>query len=697
MRRMVNPPAPDRFLLTLLIGLFFASLAWTGALHAEEPEPREGGLMLKAKGSTTQVPAVRLGTDIKAEVSGQVARVTVTQAFRNTSDEWMEATYLYPLPDNGAVDTLRMVVGERIIIGRIKPREEARQIYEEAMESGKKAGLVEQFRPNMFRNSVANIGPGETVLVQIEFQAPVEQVEGRYSLRVPLVVGPRYIPPHTLTTAAAAKIAQAMTAPVADPSISDGLNPVSISVALAPGFEPVDIESPYHSVAITRTALTASVTLDKGEVPANRDFVLHWGAKGEVPQLGLFRQTYEGKDYVMATLTPPAVAQVAKLPPREMIFVIDNSGSMAGESMEAASKSLVYALTTLRAVDRFNIIRFDDTMTMLFSDAVTAGPQNIAKGRRYAESLRGEGGTEMLPALRAALRDSDPHGNRLRQIIFLTDGNLSNERAMMAEIKSSLGRSRVFMVGIGSAPNTHLMRRMAEAGRGTFTHVGQDSEAIGEMRRMLGRLAKPVVTELSVNVEGSPLDLTPAILPDLYAGEPLVLLGSTDRLRGKMTVSGMAGGKRWSTTLDLARAQESPSIARLWARRKISDIEAQRWSYQIDAEDADAKVETLGMAFHIVTDRTSLVAVDETPSRPEGQRLTREELPLLLPAGWDFDHLFGQQMAARHAAPDAASEEQEQIDLPRGSLDYRMALLQGLLLVVLGLALLLWRRWMRFA
>lgn len=697
MRRIVDASAPDRFLSALLTVLFFACLLWTGAARAEEPQPPEGGLILVGKGSTTQVPALRLGTDIKAEVSGQIARVIVTQAFRNTSDEWMEATYLYPLPDNGAVDTLKMVVGDRIIVGRIKPREEAREIYEEAMESGKKAGLVEQHRPNMFRNSVANIGPGETVLVQIEFQAPIEQVEGRYSLRLPLVVGPRYIPAHTITGKASIRDARAITAPVADPAIADGLNPVSISVALAPGFEPTGITSPYHAIAVTRTARTASVQLAKGEAPANRDFVLHWGAAGAAPSVGLFRQAYEGEEYVMATVTPPAAEKVEKLPPRELIFVIDNSGSMSGESMRAASKSLVYALSTLRPEDRFNIIRFDHSMTMLHPDAVAADRTNLAKARRYAESLRGQGGTDMLPALRAALRDRDPDGKRLRQVIFLTDGNLSNEREMMSEISIALGRSRVFMVGIGSAPNSHLMRRMAEAGRGTFTHVGQDAEAVSEMRRMLNRLAKPVVTGLSVKVEGSDLDLTPAILPDLYAGEPLVLLGRTDSLKGEIEVSGLIGGKRWRTALDLDSAEDSPSIARLWARRKISDIEAQRWSYQIDGVEADEQVEALGMAFHIVTDLTSLVAVDETPSRPEGQRLTREELPLLLPAGWDFDHLFGHQNTARRAAPDAASEEQERIDLPRGSLDYRNALFQGLALMMVGLSLLLWRRRLRFA
>ena len=696
MRRIVYVPTPIRFLASMLI-ILCAMAAWTSLSAQEQAEGEPGGLMLRGKGSTEQIPAVRLGTDIKAQVSGQIARVIVTQAFRNTSDEWMEATYLYPLPDNGAVDTLKMVVGERIIIGRIKPREEAREIYEEAMEKGQKAGLVEQSRPNMFRNSVANIGPGETVLVQIEFQAPVQQVQGRYTLRLPLVVGPRYVPPHSVTGPAKLRDAVAITAPVADPGISQGLNPVSISVALAPGFAPAKLASPYHDIAITRTASTATVRLADGEVPANRDFVLSWEAAGAEPSVGLFRQTFAGEDYVMAIITPPATGKIHQVPPREMIFVIDNSGSMAGASIVAARKSLVYALSTLRPQDRFNIIRFDDTMTKLHGTAVAATRGNLAHARRYAESLEAEGGTEMLPALRAALADAEPRGKALRQIIFLTDGNLSNEREMMAQIAHSLGRSRVFMVGMGSAPNTHLMRRMAEAGRGTFTHIGLGSEAESEMRTMLARLSKPVVTGLTAKVDGGDLDFTPAILPDLYTGEPLVLLGRTKDLEGKLAVSGLIGKDRWSITLDLGTAEESEAIARLWARRRISDIEAQRWSYQIDGVEADEQIEALGMRFHIVTERTSLVAVDETPSRPEGERLSREELPLLLPEGWDFDHLFGTQLAARYQVEPGAADEQEQIDLPRGSLDYRSALVQGLLLMLLGLFALVWRRRMRFA
>src|SRR5690606_21795677 len=222
--------------LFLLIGLI-AAIFLTSRLMASEPEGDpdaigSGTLMLRGKGVATALPAMRLGTDMDVRVSGQIARVRVTQAFRNSSTQWMEATYLYPLPDDGAVDSLKMVVGQRVIVGRIKRREEARAIYEKARAEGKKAGLVESERPNMFRNSVANVGPGETVLIAIEYQAPVRQLGGEFSLRLPLVVGPRYVPPHAVDSDAGAKDAAAVTAPLADPKLGRDLNPVSITVHL---------------------------------------------------------------------------------------------------------------------------------------------------------------------------------------------------------------------------------------------------------------------------------------------------------------------------------------------------------------------------------------------------------------------------------------------------------------------------------
>jgi Ca-activated chloride channel family protein len=321
-----------------------------------------------------------------------------------------------------------------------------------------------------------------------------------------------------------------------------------------------------------------------------------------------------------------------------------------------------------------------------------ATPDQVVLAKRFADGLEAAGGTEMLPALKAALTDDGPDrdtgGPALRQVVFLTDGDLSNEREMMAEIARHGGRSRIFMVGIGSAPNTYLMRRMAEAGRGTYTNIGGGAEVNAKMGALLERLRTPAVHNLSVRVDGAPLDLTPQRLPDLYAGEPLMLLGKGDNLGGRLTVSGLIGDKPWSQSVDLATAQDSPAVARLWANRRIADVEAQRASDQIQDDAADEAVARLGLDYGLVTTQTSLVAEDETPSRPAGARLTQEELPLLLPAGWDFDTLFGLGSGAGDAGkPDAsAADQSDAMDLPQTATGFMGLVGRGLGLLALGLA-----------
>ncbi len=672
--------------LLLLIAIVMGSL-FASRLIASEPadEPDaigSGTLMLSGKGVAHAMPAIRLGTDMNVTVSGQTARVRVTQAFRNSSDRWMEATYLYPMPEDGAVDSLKMVVGQRVIIGRIKRRAEAREIYEKARDNGQKAGLVEAERPNMFRNSIANIGPHETVLIAIEYQMPVRQLGGEFALRLPLVVGPRYVPAHSAADAAN------VTAPLANPALGKDLNPVSIIVKLAPGFVPANLISPYHRIAIEPAGpQERTIRLADGQVPADRDFELRWRSASADPTIGLFRQVLDGQSYLMASITPPAQERARPVLPREMLFVIDNSGSMGGQSMAAAKESLLYALGTLRPQDSFNVIRFDDTMTQLFEQSVPATPDQIALAERFTNGLEASGGTEMLPALEAALIDHRAaDAKSVRQIIFLTDGDLSNEKDMMAAIAARGGRSRLFMVGIGSAPNNFLMRRMAEAGRGTYTNIGSGDEVAAKMTALLDRLKAPVVRDLKVSVEGAPLDLTPNRLPDLYAGEPLVLLGRGTSLSGTLTVSGMIGDKPWSQSVDLASAIDSDAVAKSWASRRIADVEASRWSGAVDDATADEAIAQLGLSYALVTPQTSLVAVDETPSRPAGAKLTREELPLLLPAGWDFDTLFGGDIAGAQPQPGTQSADQaEALELPQTATGFMGWILQGGALLAIGL------------
>jgi Ca-activated chloride channel homolog len=652
--------------LTALIGLatlLAAVLSFAGgagaATLARPGEARSGSLLLKTEGEG-YIDAARLGIDVDVTVSGPTLRARVTQVFRNTTNDWLEAIYVYPLPDGGAVDTLKMVIGDRVVVGDIKERQAARAVYEQAKQNGQKAALTEQERPNIFTNSVANIGPGETVLVQIEYQEPVHQSGDQFSLRIPMVVGPRYNPAPLVQSvdlrASDNGWGAAIDDPVPDrtrisPSVLDPsdhapVNPTTISIRLQAGFPIGEVKSHFHSVKIDNPdGATRLITLADGAVPADRDFELTWTAAAEkAPSVGVFHEEVAGSDYLLAYVTPPAVNDAEQKPlPREVIFVIDNSGSMGGTSIAQAKAGLLYALSRLQPNDRFNVIRFDDTMEALFADVVAADRDHLARAEAFVTALQARGGTEMVPPMRTALTDHDVNGNTLRQVVFLTDGCIGNEQQLFDTITSMRGRSRVFMVGIGSAPNTYLMTRAAELGRGTYTHIGSVEQVESRMRELVGKLENPAVTQLSVSFSDTKADMTPVVLPDLYRGEPLVLAARLGKLAGTMEIKGRIGDRPWRVTLPPADAAEGKGLSKLWARRKIADAEVAQTMGTLTADEANKAILALALEHQLVTRLTSLIAVEATPSRPMGEPLKVSELPLNLPAGWDFEKVFGER------------------------------------------------------
>jgi Ca-activated chloride channel family protein len=640
-------------------------------------EARSGALLLRSENDRF-VEAPLVGTDVDLVVSGPTARARVTQIFHNPTEGWVEAVYIYPLPDGGAVDTLAMVIGERIVVGDIKDRKTAREVYEQAKSAGQKASLIEQERPNIFTNSVANIGPRETVVVQIEYQEAVRQSGNEFSLRLPLVVAPRYLPQPIVQTVdfAAGKEGwgqasdpvpdrDRISPPVLDPRGNLPVNPVAVTVRLQAGFALDEVKSHHHPIRVERLGEGGRlITLAEGPVPADRDFELTWKAMDSaVPSVGLFRERVGDADYLLAFVTPPTIAAgssagAEERRPREIVFVIDNSGSMGGTSMVQAKASLIYALGRLKPSDRFNVIRFDNTMDTLFSDTVPASREHVAQAKAFVSALEARGGTEMVPAMKAALTDQrGGDSSHIRQVIFLTDGEIGNEQQLLETIGALRGRSRVFMVGIGSAPNSFLMTRAAELGRGTFTHIGSVDQVEERMRALFGKLESPAVTNLTATFSAGRSDATPAVLPDLYRGEPVALAARLGALAGTLEVSGLIGDRPWVVTIPIANAAEGKGLSKLWARRKIADAEVARTLRQSTPDEADQRILALALEHHLVTRLTSLVAVDKTPTRPEGARLTRAEIPLNLPAGWDFDKVFGERAplpvpAERRAQPD---------------------------------------------
>lgn len=691
---------------------------------AKPGEVGSGSLLLRPRDGAEDTPHFRVAptvaTEVEIDAGGLVARAKVRQHFHNPGAEWVEGVYVFPLPENAAVDHLRLIVGDRLIEGIIKERQEARRVYEQARREGRKASLLESERPNIFTTSIANIGPGEQVAVEIEYQQVLRYDQGTFSLRFPMVVGPRYIPGEIQSVSltgngfavdATDRVPDAgrITSPVLRPE-EGKINPVALTVTLAAGFPLADIKSGYHPVDIADDESGAMrVTLAEGAVPADRDFELTWRPEASAaPVAGLFTEQFDGAHYLLAMILPPdpaAAEDTVQVPPREVIFVLDISGSMAGASIEQAKAALALAIDRLSDRDRFNLVIFNHAASALFNVPRPAEPAQRAMARQFVEALDADGGTEMAPALTLALRGRPPAGT-LRQVVFLTDGSVGNETELFDIIDAGLGSARLFTIGIGSAPNSYFMVKAAETGRGTFTHIGSTEEVQERMTALFEKLEAPAMTDLAMTW---PDDIAPSLsrdtLPDLYAGEPVMVSARVDRLDGALGVSGLRDGVQWRATLDLKDAAPAKGMATLWARERIGALMHQR-GFDADPETIRQDVLKLALKHHLVSKYTSLVAVDLTPSRPAGEPLASGKLPHNLPHGWDFDKVFGQAKRAMPAPLDQdaslprltpASADNAVgigtgIALPQGATPAGLQALIGLLLIMLSMAMIgVWR------
>ncbi|OOZ39091.1 marine proteobacterial sortase target protein [Solemya pervernicosa gill symbiont] len=627
-----------------------------------------GSLLLRGVEGEGLIAAPTLDTDVSIDVTAMFARVTVTQRFQNPSPQWAEGIYVFPLPEDAAVDRMRMQIGERTIEGKIKERDEAKRIYKQAKQQGKRTSLVEQERPNIFTTSLANIAPGEEILVKIEYQQLAFR-DGRFSLRFPMVVAPRYIPGAPLKIEEEVKIqsgsgwafdsalvhdASRITPPVRKPGES-GTNRVTMAVNLMPGFPLAKVESAYHPVKIEQQGVGEyQVAFAEGPVKADRDFELHWvPASGSEPKAALFTQQHEGRNYALLMLMPPGREVLDRIATqRDITFVIDTSGSMGGESIRQARQALLVALDRLRSGDRFNVIQFNSTTSALFPMLVEASTHNLATARRYVASLQANGGTEMRPALNAAL-GSDRDRSRFHQVVFITDGAVGNEDALFALIKARLDQSRLFTVGIGSAPNSHFMSKAAQYGRGSFLYIGSTNEVQQQIDTLLSKLDYPALTDIELQLpEGVSIESYPNPIPDLYLNEPLqVVLRSEQPLPDSVVVKGKFANQQWQSRIGLGNQSQRSGVSVAWARQRIGHLmDRYRSVNEIEQKSAlrSAVVQT-ALDHHLVSKFTSLVAVDVTPARPVESTLKQHALKSELPAGWKYDKVFGMAKTATPA------------------------------------------------
>lgn len=609
---------------------------------------KQGSLLFRQAGELRLAPLLK--SDVVMQISGMVARVSVKQRFNNITAEWQEGIYVFPLPDDAAVDSLRMHIGERIIEGEIKERQQAKAAYKQARDSGRKAGLVEQERANIFTTSVANIAAGETITVEIRYQQVARYDAGEFSLRFPMVVAPRYIPgnikvqgydghgwaANTDLVSDAARI----TPPVLHPD-QGSINPISIRADLDAGFPLQHISSSYHTIRLKKISPAQYViSLGEGNVPADRDFELRWQPESaHSPRAALFSETHAGNQYALLMLIPPEQQGTVTLK-REVIFVIDTSGSMAGASIKQARQALLQALGSLKAGDYFNVIQFNSHTSQLFHAPQAVNSGVLQQARSWVQALDAGGGTEMAPALQAALVNTSEN-RHVRQIVFITDGSIGNEEQLFGIIEKNLGKSRLFTVGIGSAPNSYFMRHAAETGRGSYTFIGQISEVESRMQSLFTRLESPVLTNLALDLHEQDLAVWPQKIPDLYRGEPLLLAVRAKHLPDSVRINGLIREEQWHSSLSLSNGKNSEGVAKLWARKKIAAL-MDLWHLNENRDGTRGMIIETALEHHLVSKFTSLVAIDKTPVRTREAMLKSRPLPVNLPHGWQYENVFGQ-------------------------------------------------------
>ncbi|MBE0358833.1 MULTISPECIES: marine proteobacterial sortase target protein [Pseudoalteromonas] len=614
---------PTKMLTKVSIFIFIAIVLLASfKSHAQSPK-----LELFDSNGAPAGPAIILKSDANMTLTGLINHVVVTQTYQNENPFAVNARYVFPLPDESAVHAMTMRIGERVIKGQIDKKVEAEKKYEEAKKSGKQAALVRQQRANMFITNVANIGPGEQVIIELEYQEIIDYSSGTFAIRFPTTITPRYyaisgeVEVNTQNQAHTNPLPTGWLSPVySTQNITQNSNQndnvpssqFSLSINIDVGLELVDINSKFHNIDVKNTAFGQyKIALNEANA-VNRDFVLEFKPlQKEQTQAAFFTQQFEnGERYGLAMLMPPGdhFTQTQRLP-REMVFVVDTSGSMHGQSMEQAKKALFYALSLLDSDDSFNIIGFDNIVTPMSDKPLIASDFNLRRAERFIYSLEADGGTEIQGALDAVLDGSEFDGF-VRQVVFLTDGSVSNEDILFKNIQSKLGDSRLFTVGIGSAPNSFFMRRAADVGKGSFTFIGSVSEVQPKMQQLFDKLAHPTITNLALSDEsGNSLDFWPSPLPDLYFGEPIMVAIKLNNAKS-VVLAGQTAQGPLSIKLSTQNSSNAQGIAKLWARQKIKSLLL--YNEQSTVKD---EVQELALTHQLLSPFTAFIAIEQTQTK----------------------------------------------------------------------------------
>jgi Ca-activated chloride channel family protein len=640
-----------RKLLGFLGFLLFTAAAWAG-----QPQVTEGSLAVMGKDGVQALCPLK-HTDVRAEISGFLARVTVTQQFWNPSREKIEAVYVFPLPQNAAVDDMTLKVGDRTVRGLIKRREEARAIYDAARRAGHVAALLDQERPNIFTQSVANIMPGEQVTVEISYVELLKYEAGSYEFVFPMVVGPRYIPgsmaigkqgggwaPDTDRVPDASRI----TPPVTPPGTRAG-HDISIEVKLDAGVPIQEYRSTSHQITSERSgAANAVIRLKELAVIPNKDFILHYDVSGARIADALLAHKGKNGGFFTFILQPPDRVEESEITPREIVFVIDTSGSQSGFPIEKSKKLAELALAHLHPQDTFNIITFAGNTQILFDQPVPATEKNLDRARALLQNLTGGGGTEMMKAIRASLDPSDSQ-EHLRVVLFFTDGYVGNDMEIIGEVQKH-PNARVFSLGIGNSVNRFLLDKMAEAGRGEVEYVTLERDADPVVQRLFERVRTPLLTDVSIDWGSLPVTMVqPERIPDLFSAKPVIVTGRyAGPAQGVIRLRGKRAGRPYVREIKVNLPADEPRhdvLATLWARQRIDSLMSRDWAGMQQGspmKDLKEQIAALGLQFRLMTQFTSFVAVEEMTVTEGGQPRT-VQVPVEMPEGVSYEGVFGEK------------------------------------------------------
>lgn len=588
---------------------------------AGDPFASLGG-HVEADAGGRRIALPTLKTEVGAVVRGDAVIVTTVQYFANPSGVPIDATYVFPLDDEAAVRAMELRCGDDVVRARIERADRAREDYARARDEGRRAALLVQHRPNMFTQDVANLMPGEEVIVTFVHVQPVRRVDGRFQLVLPLVMGPRFQPPGASTPLPDLATVEGLDAP---PPSDVEADRVGIEVTLDAGLPLHDVASPSHRVLVEREGSAATVRLAGGARVANRDFVLEWSVRGPATAAGAVAEP-EARGGVLSVLVePPLAAPEEPASPREMVFLLDCSGSMSGLPIEASKAYVKEALRTLRPGDAFRIIRFSDAATEMSAQPLPATPESVARGIAYVESLEGEGGTMMTAGIAQALTAPKAEG-ALRLVLFLTDGYIGNELDVLRQVREQLGDARLFAFGVGGGVNRYLLDELAHAGRGFVRYMDPSESVTGVATEMARKLETPVLTDVSIEWGGARVvGAFPSVLPDLFAGDGLRVLAAYEGAPPKsVTVVGTVAGRRERLVAPVTTAATQGPLRTSYARAEIQECMRQMRLPIAQRDDAlpddliQARVTRIGLEQSLVTQWTSFVAVSDRIVNPGG-------------------------------------------------------------------------------